>query len=613
MKKHLIFCLICFSGFLNIALAKNQPETQYTLEWGADAEHTFTIRMIAEAEKGKYTRFRMPAWRPGRYILQNYAVAVSDFKAFDLNGNALAWEKTDKDTWQVQNAGKGKIQVQYRYYANTLDAGSSYVGKDLYYFNGINLFMYIPGRMDAECVLKIPALNTSELKIATALPPTQKRGIYRAKDYHQLVDCPVIISGKIHTLAFNEGNARFYLHFQGNYKASPENEAWLKQSAARLFQEQAAVFGGVYPFKEYHALYILTPFNQRHAVEHSNSSCYTLPENVTSSQDAMNYGILGITSHEFWHVWNVKKIRPAAMVPYQYEKEAYTRLHWFTEGVTSYMEELTLARAGLRTEAEFYAHLANTAAALDNAYAGSIISCSDASFDTWLTQTRTGNPFHRSSFYALGERAGFILDLYLRQNSCGRFGMDEVFRRLNVKYGETGLGVPENGIEQVCAEIIGRSCADFFKAYIHGTQALPYDSLLKPLGLKLEVFPDSIKSWEKLGIQAQREAAGTYFRLQVKPGSDAMHAGLGDDDLIVEIFHKPVSEADLSLLKNLRPGDSIPVKAVTGNNIRETSILFTGKDMPRLYKLMPDFNAEPEAVVFREDWLQSLVLDEKKF
>lgn len=607
--------LLFLLGFFALGLqAAEQPGYRYIVEWLPESERTFLISVETLPTKGKFTEFRIPAWRPGRYIIQNYAAALSHFQAWDANGKILTWNKTDKDTWTVNNPAKGKIRVQYRYYAGILDAGSSYISKDFYYFNGINLFLFVPGRMDAPCSVEIPALSRigNNLKVATALPSAGKPGYFTASDYHHLVDCPVIISSRIHTVEFTEGNAKFYLHFQGNYRGNPETDTWIQTAAARLFREQEAVFNTGFPFREYHCLYILSPYNFRHAVEHATSSCYTLPEEVTSSTEGMRYGVLGITSHEFFHVWNVKRIRPAVLNPYNYQSEAYTGLHWFTEGVTSYMEKLSLTRAGLRSENELLSHLATISSSLDNSYGGNLISCHEASFDSWLSQNKNGNPFHRVSFYTQGERAGFLLDMMLRKHSPGNQGIDYLFRRLDDRYGKTGKGVPENGVEAIAIEMAGEAAKVFFANHIYEARPIDYAAYLKVVGLNVKSVPDSLKTWERLGIQAQKESGGIFIRAQVRPESDAARAGISDDDLIAELFHKPMAEADLAQLTRLQPGDTVPVRVLSGNTSQNLIIQYTGKQLPFILKFQPDAEASTDALLVRESWIHSLLPDEKE-
>jgi predicted metalloprotease with PDZ domain len=604
--------LLLLLSFVLFKIKAADTGLQYQLNWVSEAEKSFNISLRVSPSKGKTTSFKIPAWRPGRYILQNYSAAVSHVVARTEDGSLLPFQKLDKDTWQVVNPSKGKIVFQYRYYAGVLDAGSSFIGKDIYYFNGINLFAYIPERLSEPCTLTLPVLSIpgNTLKVATALPGGEK-GIFVARDYHHLVDCPVVISSRIRTLTFQENGATFYLHFQGNYRGNADTDEWLKTAAARLFREQAAVFNQGFPFKEYHCLYILSPYNFRHAVEHATSSCYTLPEESTSSIEAIQYGILGITSHEFFHVWNVKRIRPSALLPYNYEKEAYTGLHWFTEGVTSYMEQLTLARAGLRTEQEFLSHLSSITTQLENAYSSDLISCEMSSFDSWLSQARIGNPWHRTSFYSMGERAGFLLDLLLRKYSEGNQGIEELFRRLDTRYGLTGKGMPENGVEQVAIEMAGEPARIFFNNHIRGVVPIEYNSLLSPLGLKAVRYPDSMKTWERLGLQVQKESGGIFLRVQVKPGSDAMKAGISDDDLIVEVFNKPLAEADITRLTKLQTGDSIPVRILSAGVSQIFTIVYSGIHQPFTLKFQADTQASTEVRLSRESWLNSLLPDEK--
>lgn len=595
--------LFCFCN-LN---ARSPDSLKYTLEWGPDAEHTFYIQIDLKKSPGKTTEVRMPAWRPGRYMLQNYAAAVSHFEAKDFAGNTLKWAKTDKDTWSVQNPNKGHISISYRFYANTLDAGSSYAGRDLYYFNGINLFMYVPGKENTPCALFIPALQNPDLKIATAMPAhiaDRRRRI--ASSYHHLVDCPVIISPNIHSLNFQIDGVQFYLHFQGNYRGNKDTDDWVMDAAKKLFSEQAAIFDG-FPFQEYHCLYLLNNKRQRHAVEHATSSCYSLPEEVTSTRDAMKYGVIGITSHEFWHVWNVKKFRPLSMTPYQYDKEAYTAQHWFTEGVTSYMEELTLHRAGLRSETEFLQHLSNTFQSLDNSYATSLISPADASFDTWLSGNRLANPFHRTSFYPLGERCGFLLDMHIRIQTQNNKSIDDLFQYLHKHFSSQTKGIPEEGIQKACEKITEKKCDAFFNRFIYGTQPIPYNHFLSHIGMNLSTEIDHTESWPSIGIQTAKEASGTLYRIMVRPGSDAMLAGLGDDDIIGSVNGMPVMDIPDDFFSSLKPGDTIIIGRIQNLNIEPIPVTFSGNNRPVIYDIEPVSEPTLEQSKYRADWLQSRI------
>lgn len=606
-----VLFLVLLYCFCNLN-ARSPDSLKYTLEWGSDAEHAFYIQLDLKKSPGKTTEVRMPAWRPGRYMLQNYAAAVSHFEAKDFAGNTLKWTKTDKDTWSIQNPKKSYISVSYRFYANTLDAGSSYVGRDLYYFNGINLFMYVPGKENIPCALYIPALQNTDLKIATAMPKHHAdRRRLKASSYHHLVDCPVIISPHMHSLNFQLEGVQFYLHFQGNYRGNKDTDEWLMEASKKLFSEQATIFNG-FPFREYHCLYLLNNKRQRHAVEHATSSCYSLPEEVTSTRDAMKYGVMGITSHEFWHVWNVKKFRPLSMTPYRYETEAYTKQHWFTEGVTSYMEELTLHRAGLRSESELLQHLSNTFQSLDNSYATSIISPADASFDTWLSGNRLANPFHRTSFYPLGERCGFLLDMHIRILTQNKKSIEDLFQYLNTKYSLPLKGIPEDGIQKACEKITGQNCDHFFKDYISGTKPIPYNYFLSHCGLQLNTYIDSTESWPSIGIQTSKEASGTLYRIMVRPGSDAMRAGLGDDDIIGSVNDTPVMDISEDFFSKLKPSDTITLGRMHNLNIEPISVTFTGKNRPVIYEIQPVSKPTPAQSKHRTDWLQSRIKNNAK-
>ncbi len=580
----------------------------YTLTWPNPASHTFEIELKVSPEAGKETRFCLPAWRPGRYILQQYAAALSDFQPTTLEGKTLTWFKADINTWVVRHGTdkSKKIKIKYKFYANLLDAGSSCLTEDLIYFNGSNLFLYVPSQKQLSCTLKLPGKKLLPTqKIATALKPLPDSISFLARDYDDLADSPTIISQKIHTLSTQILNTSFYLHFIGKYLGDTVIEKqFLIPAFQALIQEQAAVFGSL-PFQEYHFIYLLLPGQQRHAVEHSYSSCYTLPSEVTQSSNSLKYGLMGITSHEFWHVWNVKRIRPEALWPYNYQQEAYTGLHWFTEGVTTYMEELTLYRAGLRTEKEFLRHLSETITTLENQYANHHISCTQSSFDSWLSTSRIYNPHLRTSYYGLGERAGLALDLFLRQASNYKFSIEDLFRLLYQEYYLKDKGVPEDGIRKASYKLVGESANTFFDRYIDGTQNIPWDSLLSPMGMKIISSLDTAATWEKLGISVQPEVGGEMLRVKVTPGSEAARAGLSDEDVIFKVNGLRLKEWKDAQLRNLKVGDTLALQFLRNREVLEKRLIFEGNDPPLHFQIVLDTQASVGCIENKYLWLQS--------
>jgi predicted metalloprotease with PDZ domain len=549
-----LFALLCLFHF---AFGMTRAETVYRLRWGQPQEFTFYVEIELEPQAGTHTELQLPVWRPGRYIIQDYAAAVSRFEASDANGMPLSWKKSEKSVWRITNPTQGRLTVRYAFYAKTLDAGSSYVDQNLVYFNGINLFMYVKERINEPCRLLIPDIP-AEWKVASALQPTGKTHEYRTASYHELADCPTMISPDLTSFRFDHAGLTVHLHFY-QYAAPKGAEVTLIENVRKITREQHALFGS-WPFeaKEYHHLYLLLPFNLRHAVEHTTSAMYTLPQSVATSATSFG-GLYGITSHEFWHIWNVKTIRPAALYPYDYSREQYTGLHWFTEGVTDYYTNLTLVRAGILTLQQYLDELSKTLNLLHTLPQSKRVSPVEGSWDSWLDPSAYKDPNQRLSFYMTGSRIGFFLDLEIRRLTDGKFSLDDVFRYLFREYAQRNKGYPENGIELAIRDLTGQDLSGFFDAYIYGVQPIPYDRFLAPFGL--EAAFDTTFSGDclsRLGLSRYELVEKGLYVENLRTDSELWLAGLSKDDLILEINGQPAADALRSLI--CQPNQRIKIK-----------------------------------------------------
>lgn len=522
-------------------------ETLYRLRWGQPQEFTYFVEIELEPQPGGFTELQLPVWRPGRYILQDYAGGVSRFAASDEKKKPLEWRKTEKSVWRVKNPDGGKIVVNYAFYAKTLDAGSSYVDQNLAYFNGVNLFMYVKERIDQPCRLLIPDVPKS-WKTATALPTTGKKNEYLCSSYHELADCPTMISPDLTSFSFDHDGVTVNLHFY-QYAAPKGAEDALIENVRKITREQHALFGA-FPFagKQYHHLYLLLPYNMRHAVEHGTSAMYVLPQSVATSSTSFG-GLYGITSHEFWHIWNVKTIRPAALYPYDYSREQYTGLHWFTEGVTDYYTDLTLVRAGVWTEKQYLDELQGTLNLLHTLPQAKRVSPHEGSWDSWIDPSAYKDPNQRLSYYLTGSRMGFFLDLEIRRQTDGKYSLDDIFRYLFKEYAQKGIGYPEDGVELAIQAVCGIDLKPFFAKHIYGVEPIDYQALLTPFGLKVVFEADeSGECLARLGLAKAEPLRDGLLIARLLTESELWNAGLAAEDLILEIDGKPAVEA-LSELK----------------------------------------------------------------
>ncbi|MFK7969203.1 MAG: M61 family metallopeptidase, partial [Bacteroidia bacterium] len=552
----------------------------YTLSWLEPHTHTYRITVEVLPQTKGYTDFRIPSWRPGRYRLQDYSAAATNVSAQDSKGNSLIFSKVDKDTWRVKHGILDKVRFTYDIYAANFDAGSSYRGDGFAYFNPVNMFANVPGRLDEAVVLDVPSLPAS-WKVATQLKRTSKTR-FETDSYHDFVDAPTVFAKEMKQLSFKDQGTTFYLHFHGNYQGDAAVDKAMIDGIKKICQEASAIFEDGYPFEEFHLIYRLLPFRYRHAVEHSRSVSFTLPDNVTAKTSSLVGGVFGLTAHEVFHAWNVKRIRPAALWPYDYSQPQYTTLHWFTEGITDYYADLLLVRAGLIDKENFYRRMGRTIDALDNNASAITISPSMQSYNSWFEASDYTHPMHSVSYYTSGGRLGLMIDSKMRGITKGEKGLDDVFRMLYQNNFKQDKGVPEDGVQKAIESLTGESWQDFFTRYVHGTESFNYKSILGPIGLELNIELDEASGPSRLGIT--RYSSGgqglTVDRIHTK--GDAYLGGVGKGDLIFMVNGEDATKVDFDKICNdLKPGDKLRLKVFRGIAAQDVVITYRGAFTPQ--------------------------------
>lgn len=599
MLKKLILIVLPILIFTGIG---HSQDYHYEMSWDNPNSHLYKIKLETVASQGSATRFQIPAWRPGRYFLQDYAAGVSAFKAYTTEGEyPLEWKKTDKSTWEVKTTAADKVTIEYSFYANVMDAGSSVLTEGLAYFNGANIFMHVENRYDAACELTVSTMP-KDWRSGTSLKKGKEHNVFSAKDYHDFIDAPTILSPDLKTLDTKISGVTYYLHFQGKFAGGEDVEKAVVENVGKIIKEQAAVFDDV-PLKEYHFLYLLLPYNYRHAVEHAYSSCFTLPDRVANSVESLR-GMYGITSHEFWHLWNVKRIRPAALWPYDYQKEQYTSLHWFTEGVTDYYTYLSLARCGLLTEDQFITNVQNNIASMSNNYATSIVSPSESSYESWVARSDYKDPNTNVSYYPLGSRTGMILDLEIMGKTNGKKSLDDVFKYLYENYYKKGKGVPEDGVMLACTEVTGIDFTEFFSKYVNGTEKVPYSQLLQPFGLKVDAQSKTGLTLDMIGVRRWEKSGPGFYVRSVHPESEAAAAGIGNGQFIVSIDDNSASDIDLEdFFKDKKAGDKIKVVLYRNGKNDEVKVEIKGNTAPKDYIISKRKRAPEGAEEMLKNWV----------
>lgn len=595
--------LLLASLFISVALF---GKYEYTLRWDKPNTHTLWVELSTQPQNDNYTDVQIATWRPGRYIAQDYAAAVSDFSARDQSGKTLRFTKLTKNTWRIFHETTTQVKVKYSFYANNEDAGSSYYSDGQVYFNPINLFVYVPGRMDEEVSLSLPELPSSWMA-ATALTPTRDPRIFTAASFHEFADSPTVFSDKMKKMMFRLKDVTFFLYFQGDYKGDAEVDSTIIQSLRAVVAEQGAIFGG-FPFKTFHFIYRLLDFDLRHAVEHANSTSVVIPSRVTANPATVVGGIIGISSHEFFHAWNVKRIRPLALLPYDYNQEQYTGLHWFTEGVTDYYSTLTMMRAGVISEEKALSILANGMTSIEANYAYAIVSPYYSSMDSWLSTSTYAHPFLKNSFYTLGQRLGFVMDVRLRVMSKGEKSLDDVFRYLYSEVYLKNNGIAEDGIQKALETVSGVSWKDFFDKYVYGVEKMDFSQLFQGSGLLVKQIPSPGLTLEKIGVQQFDKGKEGWFVKKIHPAGEAYSAGVGLNDLITSINDKKIADFDENtFFASLKVGDKIRLTFITAQGVFKTeSLIYKGDVSPKTYSISRTPTPTPAENIILAGWSRPL-------
>lgn len=524
---------------------------KYSISYDQASTNYINIEAEVQLNGEEKLCFQLPAWRPGRYELGNFAKNIQRWTAFDEKGKQLNVQKLTKDLWEVKCNGANQVTVLYNYYASELNAGSTYLSEDQLYMNPVNCLIYEVGRLQETCQLKLEL--PKDYKVAIALPETQKN-VFHAKDFDELADSPFIASAAIQHHSFELSGTVFHLWFQGEFKPD-----WflLENDFKAYTREQIKLFGD-FPTKEYHYLFQILPHSAYHGVEHSASTVITLgPSYSVLKKEGRYEDLLGVSSHELFHTWNVKRIRPIEMIPYDFSKENYTKLGYLTEGATTWYGDLMLYRSKVFDDAAFFRTFNQLLDRHYNNPGARNLSVADSSFDTWLDGYSIGVPNRKASIYTEGALITFMLDVEIRRSSKNKHSFDNVLRAFYDDFYKEGKGISEEDYKNVVEFFADKNLDDFFANYING--AKDFTDLLTDsmnyFGLKFEKQPSPIFHEAYLGVRIIENKIHSIF-----PGSPAEKGGISIDDEIVIINGLKIND-DLSSWLEYFKGDAISMGA----------------------------------------------------
>lgn len=510
---------------------------KYKISYSNPHTHYIDIECSIENISLPQIELQLPSWRPGRYELGNFAKNIQQFKVINAKGEALSLKKTSKDSWSINTKGESVITVIYNYYAAELNAGSTWLDNKQLYINPINCLLYCEQKLEDPCHIEINVPFDYKLAgalkvVSTAINKEIKTIKAMARDYHTLVDTPFICSNSLQHNMFVLDGVEFNIWFQGECKPD-----WAKLIGDFFIfiNEQFLLFKS-FPTERYHFLIQVLPFQFYHGVEHADSTIIAIGPAYNLMRKDLYDELLGVSSHELFHTWNVKNIRPKEMLPYKYNTENYATTGYIYEGLTTYYGDLMLYRSGIFSDADYFKTLTQQFQKhLDN-HGRFNYSVAQSSFDTWLDGYVPGVPNRKVSIYTEGCLLAFMADAQIRAQTNNNASLDNVLLALYNDFGKNNIGYTANDYQTIIEHVTGQNWNDFFNNYIEGT--LPYNDLLISslayFGLELSIVTSKRPYESFLGFKVSEQNNETIVQ-NIHPGSLAEAAGLAIKDKIIGV------------------------------------------------------------------------------
>jgi predicted metalloprotease with PDZ domain len=517
------------------------PDVAYTISMSKPWTHLLEVEMrVKWSPMPEQAEITMPVWTPGSYLVREYARHVQDFAARDAaSGRALNWRKKDKNTWQIDAKGSSEFVVAYKVYSNELTVRTNELNDEHAFWNNSALLMYPNGALNAPSTVRVVPFGN--WKVATGLPRVEgQENTFRAENFD--------VRGKPH---------RWVVTGEGNYDLTK-----IARDSAKIVEEGAKIFGDL-PYDNY--LFILN-LRGGGGLEHLNSTA--LQWNKFGFKPESRYtDFLTLVAHEHFHAWNVKRIRPDALGPFDYENENYTRLLWVAEGGTAYYEGLLVQRAGLMTDKQFLASKATQIQALQNRPGRFQTSLEEASFDAWIKYYRQDENSinNQISYYDKGEIVNFLLDVEIRRSSGGAKSLDDVFRHLYNEFYKKNKNYAPEDFQKTAELMAGKSLEDFFARYVRGREEIDYNSILAGVGLQL--------------------TTGGGGRESAYLGANLSHGLNAKDQIVAADGYRADQRFLETYLGDKKPGDKIRLTVFRFDELKDIEITL-GAQRPQNYKIV---------------------------
>jgi predicted metalloprotease with PDZ domain len=571
--------------------ANPAPLTNYVISLAAPEQHLVEVQVLLPGGAAQ-RELQLPVWN-ALYQVRDFVQYVNWVHAKDRAGRPLAVRELHNSFWQISGAERGAI-VEYQIFVDSFGPFGAQLNTHHAFFNLAQILMYPVDARGAPMAVRFNRVPEG-WRIATPLMSSGNGG-FVAENYDRLVDSPVEI-GNFQESDFDEAGG----HFRVIVDAEPADYD-MAQIVSALHKIVAAATSWMSdrPFDSYMFLYHFPRGPGGGGMEHSYSTAIDLnADAIARSSEVLST----VTAHEFFHLWNVKRIRPRTLEPVDYTKANYTRALWFSEGVTSTAEGVIQLRAGLLNEKRYLELLSDEITELERRPAHLTQSAEESSLDAWLE----GDPYYRRpersiSYYNKGELLGVVLDLAVRDATHDHASLREVMQWMNQNYAKKGrFFADSDGVREAAEAVSHADLASFFAKYVAGTDEIPWDEFFRGVGLKVTQETNAVPD---AGFVASRNFDGPMLVGAVTPGGDAERAGLVVGDTILEIQGKAVGQESRDELARLSPGDTLAVRVRPRRGAERELKWKIGSRQEISYRIKDLEDVTAEQRVRRASWLK---------
>ena len=589
MTRPWIHRIIQLAVCLTVLSITSAAKVVYTISLESAERHLVNVQIILPPGPAERD-LQLPVWN-ALYQIRDFAQFVNWIHAKDQSGNLLKIRAEDDGRWHLQDAAGGGT-VEYQIFADSVGPFGAQFNSHHAFFNLAQILMY---PVEARDTLFSVRFNRVPYDWRIATPLQLKNGAYLAENYDRLVDSPVEM-GTFRESDFEEAGG----HYRVIIDADPSDYDSEKVSSnLHKIVASATSWMNDRPFDTYTFFFHFPHGPAGGGMEHAYSTAIEL--NAETLRRSL-YSLNAVTAHEFFHLWNVKRIRPRSLEPIDYTKENFTRALWFSEGVTSTAEDFIQLRAGLIDERQFLAHLGEQVSELENRPAHRTQSAEESSLAAWLEGFDYYRRPERSiSYYNKGELLGHMLDLAIRDASHGQASIRELFQWMNANYAKKGIFFEDSkGVRDAAESVSHADLGWFFTRYVAGTDEIPWDDFFRYVGLRVDQFTVTLPD---PGFVASRNFDGPMSVVDITGGGEAERAGLQLGDIITEVQGKPVSEESNQRLSRLSPGDTVSVRVRSFGHERELTWRVGGHEQMS-YQMKDLDHVTPEQRAHRVAWLK---------